>query len=285
MSFFTQPQIDKIISFTFEAGEIARNFQKSRDFIITMKPDNTQVTSADIAISKFLNQKLSQEFPQISIICEEGDVREISDEIFWLIDPIDGTSSFIKGSDEFAINIALIKNGKPIFGALYGPRFEGGKMAVINADDKVVIIDETRYTRLLSDILLDLKNDSSNILPTTKNDSSKLKIITSSKTHDDEIIKYITQFHPNYINNFTIKHQASAVKFFSILQNQADLYIAFRKLMEWDTAAGHALVDFAGGKLKNLTLQNSLYVIDGDLRYKKPNFANEFFACYKASFN
>ena len=274
MSFFTQPQIDKIISFTFEAGEIARNFQKSRDFIITIKPDNTQVTSADIAVSKFLNQKLSQEFPQIPIICEEGDLREISSEIFWLIDPIDGTSSFIKGSDEFAINIALIKNGKPIFGALYGPRFEGGKMAVINAEDKVVIIDEARDIKPLKDILL-----------TTKNDSSKLKIITSNKTHHNEITKYIAQFHPNYIDNFIIKHLSSAVKFFPILENQADLYIAFRKMMEWDTAAGHALVDFAGGKLKNLTLQNSLYVIDGDLRYKKPNFTNEFFACYKASFN
>ncbi|MSP33515.1 MAG: 3'(2'),5'-bisphosphate nucleotidase CysQ [Rickettsiales bacterium] len=274
MSFFIQSQIDKIIAFTFEAGEIARNYQKSRDFVVTRKPDNTQVTSADIAVSKFLNQKLSQEFPQIPIICEEGDLREISGEIFWLIDPIDGTSSFIKGSDEFAINIALIKNGKPIFGALYGPRFEGGKMAVINADDKVVIIDQDRHIKPLSDILL-----------ATKNDDSKLKIITSNKTHNDEITKYIAQFHPNYIDNFTIKHQASAVKFFPILENQADLYIAFRKMMEWDTAAGHALVDFAGGKLKNLTLQNSLYVIDGDLRYKKPNFTNEFFACYKASFN
>ena len=82
MSFFTESQIDKIVSFTFEAGKIALDFQKSRDFTITRKADNTEVTSADIAVSKFLNQKLSQEFPQIPIVCEEGNLREFTSEVF-----------------------------------------------------------------------------------------------------------------------------------------------------------------------------------------------------------
>jgi len=270
MPFFTQTQIDKIISFVFEAGEIALNFQKSRDFTITRKPDNTEVTSADIAVSKFLDQKLSQEFPQIPIVCEEGNLREFASEIFWLIDPIDGTSSFIKGSDEFAISVALIKNHQPAFGVLYAPRFEGGKMAFSNANDQVSIVDRNNNTKLLQNISL---QQPQGLAP--------LKVVTSKKTKDSEILNYLNQFHSDYVNNFSVKHLASAVKFFAILEKNADLYISFRKMMEWDTAAGHALVDISGGKLKNLTLQNSLYVIGDDLKYKKPNFTNDFFACYQ----
>lgn len=286
MSFFTQPQIDKIIDFAFEAGVIACDFQKSTSFTISRKSDDSEVTSADIAVSKFLNQKLSQEFPQIPIICEEGELREFSGEIFWLIDPIDGTSSFIKGSEEFAINIALIKNGKPIFGLLYAPRFEGGKMAVANAQDQVVLIDSSRNSKVLqisetNDNSKNISENSQNNPLQNNNSQAPLKIVTSKKTHDSEIANYLSAFHPDFTNNFTIKHMASAVKFFSILENRADLYISFRRMMEWDTAAGQALVEIFGGKLKNLTLQNSLYVIGDDLRYKKPNFTNEFFACYR----
>jgi len=269
MSFFTQAQIDKIISFAFEAGDIACDFQKSANFVVTTKPDNSYVTSADIAVSKFLNQKLSQEFPQIPIICEEGNLREITGEIFWLIDPIDGTSSFIEGSEEFAINIALIKDGKPIFGLLYAPRFEGGKMAVTNAQNQIALLNKEKNIKILQ------------YLQDGELASSKLKIVTSKKTHDSEIADYIAQIHPNFIDNFVVKHMSSATKFFLILENKVDLYITFRKIMEWDTAAGQALIELFGGKLKNLTLQNSLYVIGDDLRYKKPNFTNEFFACYR----
>lgn len=269
MSFFTQTQIDKIVSFAFEAGEIAKKFQESGDFVVTKKSDNSEVTTADVFISKFLNQKLSQQFPQIPIICEEGELRQFSGETFWLIDPIDGTSSFIKGSDEFAINIALIKDGKAVFGLLYAPRFEGGKIAVSNDQNQVVIIDGDKNIQILQ-----------NYAP--KKEDSPLKIVTSPKTKDLEISNYIEQFHPQYKNNYTVKRLSAAVKFFPLLENKADLFISFRKMMEWDTAAGQALIEISGGKLKNLTLQDSLYVINGDLQYNKPNFTNEFFACYRA---
>ncbi len=269
MAFFQKYQIDQIISFAFEAGKIAVDFQKSRDFTIHDKPDNSKVTSADIAISQFLNQKLSQEFSQIPIICEEGVLRNLTSDTFWLIDPIDGTSSFIKGSDQFAINIALIQQGNPVFGLVYAPRFDGGKMAVSNDKDQVIIINEAREIQYIEPKKINI------------NAQNPLRIVTSTKTQNDELNSYLQQFHPQHINNFTITYLASAVKFFSILENKADLYVSFRRLMEWDTAAGQALIQLIDGKLKNLTLQNSLYVIGDDLRYGKPNFVNEFFACYK----
>ena len=121
-------QTEKIILYSREAGEIAIQAFKSRNFEIRKKSDGSKVTSADIAISKFLREKLTTEFPQIPVICEEGDLRKISAEIFFLVDPIDGTASFISGSDQFCINIALIKNRQAIFGLIYAPLFEGGKL-------------------------------------------------------------------------------------------------------------------------------------------------------------
>lgn len=271
---FSQNQIDKIISIAFDAGKIASEAQKSRNFTITKKPDNTDVTSADIAISKFLNQKLSQEFQQIPIICEEGELRQTNSKTFWLIDPIDGTSSFIKGSDNFAINIALIKDEEPIFGLIYAPNFCGGKMAVTNADKKVSIIDNSNKIRHLEQ----------NNLSKNKQDHNQQKpfrIITSNRTQNIEIENFVKQIHPQIAQNFTIFHMASAVKFLQILEDEADLYISFRKLMEWDTAAGQALIEHNGGILKSLTLQDSLYVIGSNMLYNKPNFVNQFFACYK----
>jgi len=155
---FSQSQINKIVSFAFDAGQIAINAQKSKNFTVTKKPDNTDVTSADIEISKFLNQKLSQEFSQIPIICEESEFRQQNHDIFWLIDPIDGTSSFIKGLDSFAINIALIKNKKAIFGLIYAPSFCGGKMAFTNINQKVSIIDCNNKIKHLQPVENQIKN-------------------------------------------------------------------------------------------------------------------------------
>ena len=138
-SFFTQNQIEQIISFASEAGEIALDFFKSKDFSINKKQDGSEVTSADIAVSKLLRQKLAKEFPQIPIICEEGDLREVEGDVFFLIDPIDGTSAFIAGKTEFAINIALIKDKKAIFGLIYAPLFQGGRMVFSNHEDQVIL--------------------------------------------------------------------------------------------------------------------------------------------------
>ncbi len=265
MSFFSQNQINKIVELAFEAGEMALKRQKSRDFQTTLKADKSEVTTADIEISKLLNEKLTQHFPEILLVCEEGKLREFDDETFWLIDPIDGTKGFIAGSDEFAINIALIKNKTPVFGLIHAPSFQGGKMLFSNAENKIIIGNKTKGLKILE------KN-----LQTKKS----LQIVTSNRTPDIEILQYIKQFHLEFIDNFEIKKVASAVKFIPLLENEADLYIALRPTMEWDIASGHALVKFAGGNLKNLMIQNSSYIIGDELLYKKQNFANNFFVSY-----
>ncbi len=262
MSFFNQKQIEKIISFALEAGEIAKKYFKSPNLVITTKSDKSKVTEADIAISKFLNKKLSEEFLQIPIICEEGNLREIRGDVFWLIDPIDGTSSFIEGNVEFAINIALVQKQKAIFGLIYSPLFENAKMILSNQKDEILLYENGIKKQIIKPF---------------HPDKSKLSIITSLRTKDVDIQNYVTEFYPEFLNNFSVEKISSAIKFLRLIEGKSNLYLHFRKSMEWDTAAGQALVELIGGKVKNFLLNHDKIIIDDNLLYRKTNFNNQSF--------
>ena len=266
-NYLSQQQINEIFKLAIEAGEIAEQAFLKKNFEIFNKEDNSKVSSADIAISKLIQQKISQIVPNIPIVCEEGKVRDFENDMFFLIDPIDGTSSFINNSVEFCINIALIKNQKPIFGLIYAPLFEGGKMIFNNHQDQIVL-----YKR----------NENKNfILNKTIFNNSSLKIITSSRTKDEDVKIYIAQFYPQFINNFKVEKLSSAVKFFRIIENEANLYLHFRKSMEWDTASGHILVNLCGANLRTLKNENSKFFLGEELQYKKNNFINSGFVVAK----
>ncbi len=258
---FNKSQIDKIVSFAIEAGDIANKAFKTKDFEIKIKSDNSKVTSADIEISKFIDKKLTQEFPQIPVICEEGDLRKFDEDVFWLIDPIDGTSSFIAGSDQFAINIALIKNKKAVFGLIYAPAFEGGKMVFSNYENQVIFFDGINKK----------------ILETKKPDQNKLRIVTSPRTKDSEIDSFIAEFYKDSNKEIIVERLSSAVKFFRLLEGQADIYLHLRESMEWDIASGQALLEIMNGKVKNLLFNNDKIEIGETISYKKDNFCNQFF--------
>jgi 3'(2'), 5'-bisphosphate nucleotidase len=255
---FSESQTKKIISFALEAGEIATKFFRGKNFTVAKKPDGTNVTSADIAVSNFLYENLSREFPEIPIICEEQNLREVEGEIFFLIDPIDGTSSFIKGSGEFSINIALIQNKKPVFGLIYAPLFEGGKMFFSNHENKII-------------------DKNGKILQAPYPDKSRLRIVASARAKDDDIKNYVKQIHPDFLETFELEKLSSSVKFFRLLEGKADLYLHLRQSCEWDIAAGHALIKLMNGKVKNLNFNQGKFSIGEELVYKKPDFENKFF--------
>ncbi|MBM5782637.1 MAG: 3'(2'),5'-bisphosphate nucleotidase CysQ [Pelagibacterales bacterium] len=269
MSYFNEAQIEKIVEIAFEAGEIAVRAQNSGDFKVMTKPDNSKVTSADIEVSKFIHQKLTNNFPEIEVVCEEGNLREVND-IFWLVDPIDGTSSFIQGSSEFALNIALIKDKKVVFGLIYAPLFENGKIAFSDSNNNLVLQDRHKktYTSFFD------HSESKKIL----------KIITSARTKDCDIEKYLNQFYPDYINNFAVERLSSAVKFFRIIEGKADLYLHFRPSMEWDIASGQFLVELMGGKVKKLSFNENGFEIGEEMLYKKIDFINKSFVSFIGDF-
>jgi len=266
-NYLSQQQINKIFKLAIDAGEIAKETFLKKNFEIFNKADNSKVSSSDIAISSLIQQTLLQIVPNIPIVCEEGKVRDFENDMFFLIDPIDGTSSFINNSVEFCINIALIKNQKPIFGLIYAPLFEGGKMIFNNHQNQIILhkCDENKNI----------------IINKTISNDSYLKIITSSRSRDEDIKIYIAQFYPQFINNFKVEKLSSAVKFFRIIENEANLYLHFRKSMEWDTASGHILVNLCGANLRTLKNENNKFFLGEELQYKKNNFINSGFVVAK----
>ncbi len=262
MHILSKEQIDYIKSSALEAGEIAKDFFNSKNFSVKTKLDNTKVTDADFAVSKFLGERLSKNFPQIPITCEENQIRNFSEKTFWLIDPIDGTSSFINHNNEFSINIALIQQNKAVFGLIYSPLFENGKMAYSNHQNQVIISDDSKKEKILTAI---------------KPDESRLNIITSIRTKPEAIELFIAQFYPEFLENYTIEKLSSSIKFFRLLENKANLYLHTRPSMEWDTAAGQALIEIMNGKVKNLLFNGGQFTIESELTYKKPDFLNNSF--------
>ncbi len=263
--FFNQKQILIVKEIALEAGEIAKNFWLKRNFEITKKVDGSKVTTADLVVSKFISTSLREIFPQFSVICEEGLLREAEDE-FWLIDPIDGTSSFISGSDEFAVNIAFIKNKKPIFGLIHAPLFEGGK--TVFCDEKKSVILEANGRKFFGSEIL-VNNE----------ESEMLRIVTSARTRESDIVNFVELFFPQIGKKFAVERLSSAIKFFRLIEGRADCYLHFRPSMEWDIASGQVIVELMGGKVKKLIFNQEKFTIGDEMSYLKPQFLNpSFFA-------
>lgn len=258
MSFFTKTQIETLVEIALEAGKIALEKQ-GHNLNVVKKLDNTDVSDADIEVSNFISTKLEKFFPDILIVCEEKKLRDFFEETFFLIDPIDGTSSYIKGSDEFSINIALIQNKKPIFGLIYAPKFEGGKLVYTNENNQVILLHDNK----------------SKILEPRFVDNENIKIITSKRKDFGNIDKFIAQFFAT--KKVEILRMSSATKFIPVLEQKADLLLTFRDTMEWDIAAGQALLEINHGSLKEITVKNNLFEISKDMVYKKKDFVNNFF--------
>ncbi len=256
-------QIKNIFDIAISAGEQAISAFFSKDYDVKIKNDNSQVTSIDLQLSEFITKNLRQIFPKIPIICEEGDKFQNISDYFFVLDPIDGTSSYINGEDEFSINIALIHQQKPIFGLIYAPLFEGGKM--IFSDEKNQVY---HYHHELN---------REQIIIRPKLNLDWLSVISSKRINDEIIAKFLAR---NYAisDNYQLSKFSSAVKFIVMAEGRADLYLHLRQSMEWDTASGHFLMEKLGGKVNIIeNRQGNLLLSHEVLNYCKSDFINPFF--------
>lgn len=264
-NFLSQWQIDEIFKLGIQAGEIAKTAFLTNNFEIFIKKDNSKVSSVDLQISELIYKNLSKICPNIPIICEEALHKNLEDihETFFLIDPIDGTSSFINNSNEFCINIALIHKAKPIFGFINAPLYEDGKVYYNNNLNQIIFYN--------------LKKNISEICHYQVLTKQQLKIVTSIRTKDEDIKNFIQQFYPQFINNFSLIKLSSAIKFFKIIDGTSNVYLHTRKSMEWDIASGHALINIIQLHLNNIYFENNNFYLGDELQYKKKNFINNSF--------
>ncbi len=222
----TEKIINSLIDTFVDSGKLSLDLRK-KGLEKKIKSDNTSVTNGDIEVNKLITEKILNLTPNIKIVSEETSLNKENNSLndFWLIDPIDGTSGYIQGKDEFTINAALILNKKPVAG-------------IINAPDK-----ERLFYSFGNSNSFEINNGSKTILTCKKKSKqSEINAISYSNNLKPEIV----ELHKKYnITNFT--KMKSSLKFCVIASGEYDFYAAEPRAHEWDIAAGHAILENAGG--------------------------------------
>ncbi len=243
-----------VIRIAREAGAAILEVYNSSDFGVEHKDDNSPLTAADRAAHRIIANGLAALTPDIPVLSEEGKDVPYSErsawQRFWLVDPLDGTKEFIKRNGEFTVNIALIQEGRPVFGVVYAPALD------------------TLYVGDVGAGAWKQKDDG---------ERRPLQVRSPAEGEGHAVVK--SRSHPSgelaeYLKTINVADSVpvgSSLKFCVVAEGRATLYPRFGPTMEWDTGAGHALVEAAGGKVVRTDAP------DEPLRYNKENLLNGFF--------
>ena len=233
------------------AGKVIMAYYKLNDLDINYKVDDSPVTAADLASNQLICEELTKLYPSIPIVSEENDnYQTINKKLFWSIDPLDGTKGFLSHNGEFTVNIALIVNSSPIVGVIYSP-----------LKDTLYYVDEDKIA------YKQIANHSPFPIKARSTPESGAVILTSTFSNNQERLN--TYLQNKYVDK--IIPTASALKICLIAEGSADLYPRFGQTMEWDTAAGHAILKAAGGNIKTLDGIELSYG-HSKLKYYNPEF-------------
>jgi len=199
---------------------------------VTFKEDLSPVTIADEQAERIIIEHLSRAFPGVPIVAEEsvaaGNVPDVRGKSFFLVDPLDGTREFVEKRDEFTVNIAYIENGVPVAGIVYAPAIG---LAFTGEDGKAqkLTVDEAFSVTGRSDIR-------------ARPEPTDLLALASRHYNNARTDRFLTD---NAITACT--SVGSSLKFCMVAEGRADVYPRFSRTMEWDTAAGDAVLRAAGG--------------------------------------
>lgn len=226
-----------------EAGQAILDIYRSGPSV-SLKSDRSPVTDADEQAERMILEQLELHFPTIPVVAEEataaGVVSDISSNRFFLVDPLDGTREFISNNRDFTVNIALIDRGEPVLGVVYAPALgvcysaAQGKAEKFQVDDSATIEDR--------------------VLIGCRIHGSQIKALASRSHRCDATNDYIRQHSISDVDAV-----GSSLKFCLLAEGVADIYPRFSRTMEWDTAAGDAILRAAGGETLTLDGRPLLY--------------------------
>ncbi len=244
---------DQLIAVAREAGAAILTVY-SRDFQATQKADRSPVTEADTAAEALIVAALAELAPGVPVVAEEQcashGVPPTAPDRFFLVDPLDGTKEFIARNGEFTVNIALIEHGRPVLGVVYLP-----------VPDTCYAGADGVAERLIGD-------DAAERIVARRTPDDGL-VMAISRSHADGEIARAKERGLNVTGTIVA---GSSLKFCRLAEGAADLYPRFGTTMEWDTAAGQAVLEAAGGTVET---------VDGQpLRYGKAGFQNPHFIAY-----
>ncbi|MBW1974661.1 MAG: 3'(2'),5'-bisphosphate nucleotidase CysQ [Deltaproteobacteria bacterium] len=202
----------------------------------SFKEDKSPLTEADLHSHRIIKEALGNYFPNIPVLSEEGKEIPYEErlrwEYFWVVDPLDGTKEFINSADEFTVNIGLVRRNRPVFGFVYVPVFN--RLYLGYGDRGALRID----------------NERRKVLKTAKIPTNRRLKVAISRFHLDEITR---RFLEDFSDCCEPVVRGSALKFCSVAEGDVDFYLRFGPTWEWDTAAGQAVVEAAGGAVINVT--------------------------------
>ena len=250
--------IPAIRKLAIEAGDKIMEIYNADDFDVKVKSDDSPVTAADEAADAIISAGLVELFPDVMLVTEEqADSHAAKGDTFLIVDPLDGTKEFIHRRGDFTVNIAYVENGVPQRGVVYAPA--KNRMFFTQADGQSV--EET------GDFAKDAVGEVTP-MKVSASDNAALLVVASKSHLTDETKDYIAKYE---VADF--KSAGSSLKFCLVATGEADLYPRVGRTMEWDTAAGHAVLLGAGGDVVRFDDHSPL-------TYGKEDFANPYFIAY-----
>lgn len=254
-----QRLIDPLERLVHEAADAIMDIYERADHEVTHKSDESPLTAADLASHELLSAGLGSIGPELPVLSEESAARVTPGERrrwtrFWLVDPLDGTKEFVKRNGEFTINVALIEFGRPVFGIVHVP------------------VTGTSYVGLSGGRAEKRRRDGEpSVLHVAGSAAGRPVRIVGSRSHAGGEMEGFAAA----LGRHEFLAVGSALKFCMVAEGLADVYLRLKPTCEWDTAAGQAVVEAAGGAVTTLaghplrynardTMVNPSFIVSGD---------------------
>lgn len=249
---------DTIRRLAIEAGGKIMEIYDADDFEVKSKSDESPVTIADETADAHISAGLRAAFPEAALVTEEqADTHNLDAKTFFIVDPLDGTKEFIHRRGDFTVNIAWVEDGNPVMGVVYAPA--KGRLFVTDATGKSFEEGGNHDPATVGPMVP---------ISVSTPDEKALNVV-ASKSH-------LTEETKAYIDKYAVADRVSAgssLKFCLVATGEADLYPRVGRTMEWDTAAGQAVLQGAGGRVVRFDDHTPL-------TYGKPIFENPYFIAY-----
>jgi 3'(2'), 5'-bisphosphate nucleotidase len=211
------------------------------EFDVTSKEDNTPLTEADMAAHHVITDGLTKLTPDIPILSEESvDIPFTTRQqwhTYWLVDPLDGTREFVKRNGEFTVNIALIEDHKPVLGVIHTP---------VSGVCYYATTDNGAYKKL---------PDEPAVKISTRSKGTGQTLVAGSRSHRGDSLNAFLE----KIGDYEIVSMGSSLKSCLVAEGKVDIYPRLGPTSEWDTAAAQCIVENAGGKIVELSMQPMRY--------------------------
>jgi len=250
--------LPKIVAIALDAGQAIMEIYADPANAVITKSDNSPLTQADLAADRVISAGLNALALGWPLLSEESAQIAYDErrnwQRFWLIDPLDGTKEFIKRNGEFTVNIALIEKGEPVLGVVYAPVLDVCYFAARGAGAFIRRGAEEAHAIRVKEPM----------------PGEPVKVV-ASRSHADERTTALLQ----KLGDYQCISMGSSLKLCLVAEGAAHFYPRLGPTMEWDTAAAHAVVKYAGGRVCDSA--------GNELRYNKPDLHNSEFFVLSAS--